>query len=521
MNVQLTINDREVRVPQGATILDAAEIIGIDIPTMCYLKSYEPSTSCMVCVVRLSDSDELVPACGRLAEDGMVVDTESDYVTEARRAAIELLLSDHLGDCTAPCQTACPAGLDIPLMRNLIAEERLDEAIGVVRRDVVLPAVLGRICNAPCEKVCRRGQLDEPVSICLLKRFAGDAALHSDNYSPTGYEELSGKKVAVIGAGLAGLSAAFYLRQKGHAITVFDDHKKPGGMIRYGMAQDRLPHDVLDAEVDAVMGNGIDFTAKTMVGEDILFEDVQKEYDAVFVATGRAGADAGDVFGLPVGKKGIEVKKGTFETDAEGVFAGGDVVRNRRRAVRSIADGKETARAIDLYLTGREVSAPGRRFNSRVGELKCGEETPELFGASPAPRHEAERKGGLTAVQAREEARRCLHCECLKPESCKLRDMAERYGAKSGRYPAQGRVLFSRSTDHDKVVYEPGKCIKCGLCVQISQESGEETGVSFIGRGLHVQVDVPFKRSIKEALRKSGEKCAECCPTGALALKIK
>ncbi|MFH1747985.1 MAG: 2Fe-2S iron-sulfur cluster-binding protein, partial [Planctomycetota bacterium] len=113
---RVTIDNREVEVPAGSTVLDAAEQLGIEIPTLCYLKGYAPNTTCMVCVVKREDTGRFVPACATRVEDGMRVSSATDEVRQARRTALELLLSDHVGDCRAPCQYACPFNTDIPSM---------------------------------------------------------------------------------------------------------------------------------------------------------------------------------------------------------------------------------------------------------------------------------------------------------------------------------------------------------------------------------------------------------------------
>ena len=176
---KLIIDSREVVVQDGSTILDAAEKLGIKIPTMCFLAGYKASTSCMVCVVKVEHLLLLVPACGTMAKEGMKVDTCSEEVIEARKVALELLLSDHLGDCMGPCQVICPAGMDIPLMIRQIKAGQLADAIITVKKDIALPAVLGRICPAPCENGCRRVSSDQPVSICLIKRNVADVDLFS------------------------------------------------------------------------------------------------------------------------------------------------------------------------------------------------------------------------------------------------------------------------------------------------------------------------------------------------------
>ena len=223
----LKINDKQVEVPDGATILDAAKKLGVHIPTMCFAEGLKQSTSCMVCVVKVKGCSGLVPSCGAIAQDGMEVITKSDEVLSARRKAIELLLSDHVGDCVGPCVSGCPAKMNIPLMIRQIQLGRLDDAIRTIKKDIPLPAVLGRVCPAPCERVCRRNDIDDAVSICLLKRFAADYNLVSVKPYVPKCKSSSGKAVAIIGAGPAGLSAGYFLIQNGHRCVIYDDHDKP------------------------------------------------------------------------------------------------------------------------------------------------------------------------------------------------------------------------------------------------------------------------------------------------------
>ena len=146
---KITIDNREVEVEAGATILDAAQKLGIAIPTMCYLRGHEATTSCMVCVVKLAGASGLVPACGTVARDGMRVESSSEEVREARKAALELLLSDHVGDCVGPCQMGCPAHMNIPQMIRQIAAGDLEAAIATVKQDIALPAVSGTHLPGP------------------------------------------------------------------------------------------------------------------------------------------------------------------------------------------------------------------------------------------------------------------------------------------------------------------------------------------------------------------------------------
>ena len=514
---RLSIDNREVEVPEGATILDAAGKLGIDIPTMCFMKGFRPSTSCMVCVVKIEGRAVLLPACGTLAEEGMRVESDCEQVHQARKTALELLLSDHVGDCLGPCHMICPAQMNIPLMIRRIAAGKLRDAIETVKKDIALPAVLGRICPKPCERGCRRAAIDEAVSICLLKRYVADADLESARpYSPA-CKPKQGKRVAIVGAGPAGLAAAYYLQQAGFGCTVFDDHEQPGGMLRYGVSEEDLPRDVLDKEIAQIEKLGFTFKGKTRIDDSASLEKLRKDFDAVFIAFG--AMDAGDVesMGLKTSAKGVAVGAKTYQTNMPGVFAGGDAVRKRKLAVRAVADGKEAAESISQYLSGGEVTGPDKPFNTRIGKIQDGEKERFAECASDDSRVTVSRKGeGFTDEQARQEAARCLHCDCRKADSCKLRQYARDYGARPNRYKSERR-LFVQQTQHPKLIYEPGKCIDCGLCVQIATKAGEELGLTFIGRGFDVRVAVPFERSIADGLKQSAAECVAACPTGALA----
>jgi len=514
---KLFIDNREVEVDDGATILDAAGKLGIEIPTICFLKDYKPSTSCMVCVVRVNGLDNLVPACGTVVKGGMRVESNSEEVRQARKAALELLLSDHVGDCLGPCQVICPARMNIPLMIRQIAAGKFRDAIATVKKDIALPAVLGRICPKPCEKGCRRAVFDKAVSICLLKRYVADLDLQSSNPYLPPCKPMQNKRVAIVGAGPAGLATAYYLRQNGYGCTIFDEHEQPGGMLRYGVSQQDLPRDVLDKEVAVIKKLGVKFQSKTRIGDALSMEDLRRDFDAVFVAIGQF--KSGDVksMGLKEGTNGISIDGKTYQTNLPGVFAGGDAVHKRKLTVRAVADGKEAVVSISQYLSGCSVTGSVKQFNTRIGKLKEGEIEEFLACADKVVRTKPSGKdGGFTEQQARKEATRCLHCDCRKADSCKLRQYARDYGAKPTRYKGERR-LFVQHIQHPNIIYEPGKCINCGLCIQTAAAAGEELGLTFVGRGFDVRVAVPFDRSIAQALKHSADQCVNACPTGALA----
>ena len=518
--LKLTIDNRPVEVPAGATILDAARQLGIEVPTLCYLDGCTPSTSCMVCVVKVRNPDRFLPSCGMRAEEGMEVECDTGEVREARRVALELLLSDHPGDCTGPCQSICPARMDIPQMIRQTAAGDWAAAAATARAALVLPATLGRICAAPCEKGCRRADHDAPLAIRLLHRRAADTDLASGKSLLPPCKPSTGRHVASIGAGPAGLAAAWHLLQEGVACTVFDDQDQPGGMLRRNVPETELPHEVLDAEIALVARLGAAFRMRTRIGRDVAIADLQKNFDAVLIAAGSllpAEAEPKTNSLLP---QGAQVDRHTFQTSVRGLFAAGEAVHHHRMAVRAVADGAAAAGCIFQFLAGSPVTAPRRPYTTRL-HSPTPEEMARLVATASAAARVTPSGGeaaGLTPEEARREAPRCLHCDCRKAHACKLRNYAEAYGASPGRYHGTRRQ-FEQDARHADVVYEPGKCISCGLCIQIAARAKEPLGLTLIGRGFNVRVGVPFSTTVAEGLKKAAAECVAACPTGALAKK--
>ena len=518
---KLTIDRREVEVPEGATLLDAAQKLNINIPTLCYLESCDASTSCLVCTVKILGNDRLVPSCGTVAVEGMEVESETEEVHQIRRSALELLLSDHLGDCLAPCFFGCPARMDIPTMLRQFVAGELREAIVTVKNDIALPAVLGRICPAPCEKVCRRSPADGAVAICRLKRFVADTDLASGKpYLPL-CQSASGKRVAIVGAGPAGLAAAYYLARHGHGCTILDENDRPGGRLRTETSEEELPPDVLDAEIETILRLGIEHRPGTRVGDKAEFDRLRSEFDAVLIACGATAKEQAGHWGLTTAARGVEIDGATYRTGIEGVFAAGNATRNKGMVVRSAADGKEAAVAIDQFLAGQPVTGPRKPFNVRIGRLEDGELQLFLAGASEAPPVDSASFSPEEAVppaarDAVAQAARCLHCDCRGLHTCKLRAYSDAYRAAPRHYKAKRRT-FEQDRQHAEVIFEPGKCIDCGLCIAITQAGGESLGLTFIGRGFDVRVGVPLSGSLRDALTKTAARCIEACPTAALS----
>lgn len=445
--VELKINGASVAVEEGATVLDAAEQLQIEIPTLCHLKDSQPQTSCMLCVVKNSATGQLIPACSAKVAEGMQIETECDEVLAARRDILNLLLSEHVGDCEAPCTRICPAHLDIPHMLREIERENGDEAGWIARRDLAIPRVLSHVCPAPCEKGCRRGQMDQSISIRSLHGEVPSASVQ--NRIPA--TAADARNAAVMGSGAAGLACAWQLRLLGFDVTVFDEALQLGGPLREIAS---LPAEVLDAEIDVLRSAGITF---------------------------KAGASL----------------EGSFECVVD------SAAEDHKLVVKAVANGKAAARK-----AAAEADAPS--FDSRIGKLRESELEQLSTNCSDLL---------SSNNDSRKEAARCLHCDCRKPVSCRLRKYAARYGADANEFVADERAHVQLVGKGGRVVFEAGKCIKCGLCIEVAKQSGEELGLTFIGRGFNTQVTVPFEEQLDVGLQVSAEDCVAICPTGALAFR--
>jgi formate dehydrogenase major subunit len=238
--------------------------------------------------------------------------------------------------------------------------------------------------------------------------------------------------------------------------------------------------------------------------------------------------DALKAMGLPVAKKGVQADRATGATGLPGVFASGECVLGATYGVRAVASARDAAMSIDRFLRGENVTPPHSPINCRMGRLSEEELAIIRRTADTGARVKlsvrsasgfGELDAGLSDEQARGESRRCLQCGCLARDDCALRINAGRLGARPNRFKGPHRA-FARDETHAQVVYEPNKCILCGLCIRAAAEQGERLGLTFVDRGFAATAAVPFERTLADGLQVAGEACVRICPTGALAFKL-
>lgn len=286
-SLKVILNGKEVFGYRDQKILDLCAENGVEIPTLCYDPHLTIHGGCSLCLVEVKNAKSLMRACSTPISDGMEIQTNTDRVYGARQLALQLLLSDHVGDCRPPCQMACPARGDVKGYVNYASEGEYRAALEALHENITLPASIGRVCPAPCEEKCRRHFVDEePVSIREIKRFIGDWGLSQKDLGRVADIRDNGKKIAIVGGGPAGVSAAYYLRKMGYAVTIFEKESALGGMMRYGIPDYRLPQQILQKEIDWILAHGIETKLNTALGRDITIDELRKKFDSVLLSIG-------------------------------------------------------------------------------------------------------------------------------------------------------------------------------------------------------------------------------------------
>lgn len=347
--MKITIDNTEVEVKEGQTILEAARIAGKDIPTLCHRDGVEHYSSCMVCMVRDRKKNNFIPSCSALAQEGMDIDASSDEVVDLRKKAVSLLLSEHRAECEAQCRVVCPMGYNIPLMNRLLISGEHDEAAELIRSEMNGGELNCITCKAFCENACRRKKIDTPVSIRNIRIFI------SRNLTQTAKYEVS-----------------------------------------------------------------------------------------------------------------------PFYSD-------GDIKK---------------------------------RFSSRIGTLH---EKEQLEWVKECPEDIRRHREISVYTAASEEAVSCMHCDCRASGDCRLRDLAEKFTLKDPKGKFVNAPVTKKINKKTGLIFENAKCIKCGLCVRVVEDSTDAPALCFINRGFVSVISEPLTVEYAEIPASVAKKCVEVCPTGALA----
>ncbi|MCS7239220.1 MAG: 2Fe-2S iron-sulfur cluster-binding protein [Thermoguttaceae bacterium] len=531
--IPAVINGRQVEVPPGTTILQAAALIGVDIPTLCYLPGKPPLTSCFVCVVKVTNRDgraDIRPACATPITEPVEIDTRSADIEALRREAIELLLAYHLGDCLAPCQLACPLRCDIPTLLGLVRRHELGQAVRLLRQQAGLAHFLAHVCSSPCEKACRRAQWDDGLairSLChALVHWQKDVAAPENTPAPPP----QGRRVLIVGAGPTGLSAAWHLGLLGYEVVIREKASGPSA----AWLQSQAGHSAgasptaepawvaLEQDLQIVLASGVKIRWNDPLLAEELPERLLCDWDAVLLACGTEAAKIAAAWGLAVEGQLVAVDKTSWQTSRAGIFAAGSAVYGKTSPLRRVADGKHAAWALASYLQQGKNTTAENKFVFRAGRLSKEELAVLAQVASSASRQEIALPASgesasweATIEQLVNEADRCFRCACVAAGHCKLRQLAAQLGADPRRF-AGHRLPLAQIDPHGPIVYEPRKCVLCGRCVAVAKETSTVAGLTFVGRGFETRVGTPFNQSFAQALGAAGEACVAVCPTGAL-----
>ena len=527
--VKFTYDGQEIEAEEGTHVIDAARDAGFQIPSMCYERGHCAQNSCLTCVVKINGNPNVAPSCSRPVEEGLVVESDCPEVWEIRKTALELILSDHIGNCYAPCTAVCPARMEIPQMLRQVTDGDYEAAIKTVKRDIPFPAILGRICPEACEGGCRRGRYDTPEAICSVERFVGDQDLMSETPYMPEFKEKTGKKVAVIGAGMTGLTAAYYLVVEGYDVEIFEASEQSGGTLHTQFSRAELPELIIEKEIAHLEKMGLVVQHGQVLGEQLKISELSEEYDSVLLALGSVDAEMLTAQGLEMKGKKLKTDAVTMQSTISNVFVAGTMTHNKDRKVYSIAAGKGVFICMNQFMSGKPIVGREKRFNSVTPPMSKDNihvtlekvvNQEDRYSPSDVVGTEfsKQERSGFEPTVAAQESSRCLHCDCRAKDACDLRDYSELVGANQKHYKGVNRG-FNPLNQDDDIHLDAGKCLQCGLCVQLSKDAGEEIGLTYKGRGFYTEIVVPFGLPLSEALTHSAKACADACPTGAISFK--
>ncbi len=349
--IRITINGKQFKADSELSILENATKNGIKIPSLCFTSDSKENQECDICVVQIDENEDLTKSCYTNAADGMVIETENPKIISFRKNILQKIAANHYGDCLPPCTTNCPAGVDVQGYISLIEKELYTDAIELIKEKIPLPSICGRICLRPCEKNCYSIFLEDETSVGInnLKRFAADFDLNSENHYIPKIKDATGKKVAIIGAGPGGLSAAYFLRQKGHNVDIFETKNQAGGWLRYGIPEFKLPNEILEKEILRITEIGIKIYYNKKLGVSLSYSQIEDNYDATILTMG--SQKESELF--------IEGE------ESEKVFSGIEFLSNKNETEQEFDFSEKTIAVIGNGLSALSCARTAARFKAK------------------------------------------------------------------------------------------------------------------------------------------------------------
>jgi NADPH-dependent glutamate synthase beta subunit-like oxidoreductase len=357
-----------------------------------------------------------------------------------------------------PCTAACPIHVDVRGMMAEISRGDLEAALKIVRKTLPFPGIIGRICDQPCRTVCNRKNVGESLAVAALERACADLGAHPPERKPVMPRKT--RKVAVVGGGLSGLTAALDLAKKGYPIVLFEARDRLGGRL-WDLPEEILPRSVITADLNVVAQAGVELRLKTPVGSKLSLADLRYEFEAVYVSV-QAESPLPPPRGSAEGKKD-PVDPVTLATAQPGVFAA-PLRESLYSPILAIADARRAAVSIDRYL--QKVSLTAARYNEGPYVTRLYTNTAGIAPLAMVPI--AEPRAGYGLEEAGQEARRCLQCQCL--ECVKVCAYLEHYGSYPKKYVREVYNNLSIVMGHRQANQFINSCSLCSLCREVCPE---------------------------------------------------
>ncbi len=356
------------------------------------------------------------------------------------------------------CTAACPVHVDVRAMAAEISKGDFTAALKILKKVLPFPGIISRICDQPCRTACKRKEAGDPISIAALERSCLDWAEGYQEKIPTFPPKE--KRVAIVGGGLSGLTAAFDLAKKGYSPVVYEKERHLGGDL-HNFPEKKLPRDVIEKDLKALEQLGVEIHLGTHIEKDLSLDELRQTFDAVYLAPGRVCDES---FSLELDDEGrIRIDPDTFRTSVDGVFAGGALRQKagRRSHIQSICDGRRAAVSIDRYL--QKVSLMSGRVNEGSFETRLFTSTEGIEPRTAVPMANPEQ--GYSREEAIQEAQRCIQCQCLEcAKVCEYLSSFGNYPKKYIREIYNNLSIVMGRRNANKLI---NSCSLCGLCQEV------------------------------------------------------